>query len=70
MEAQVTHCLWINEDTGEVNVAELSTPIERCALGFYVPHFRGTLAQMEERKRQIIQRRIAPPRRAKKAKRA
>lgn len=68
MEAQSTHCLWINEDTGEVNVVELSTPIERCALGFYVPQYRGTQAQMEERKRQIIQRRISPPKRAKKAK--
>ena len=70
MEAQLTHCLWINEDTGEVNVAELSTPIEHCALGFYVPQYRGTQAQMEERKRQIIQRRITPRKRARKAKRA
>lgn len=67
MEAQLTHCLWVNQDSGEVNVIEVSTPIERCPLGFYVPQYRGTQAQMEERKRQIIQRRISP-KRAKKAK--
>ena len=67
---QLTHCLWVNQDSGEVNVIEVSTPIERCPLGFYVPHYRGTAAQMEERKRQIIQRRITPRKRARKAKRA
>jgi hypothetical protein len=54
------HCLWINQDSGEINVIPISTPIEFVPLGFYVPHWEGSKAQMEQRKRQIILSRIKP----------
>jgi len=55
------YCLWINQDTGEINVIPTSTPIEKVPFGFYVPHHMGSMSQMEKKKRQIILSRIKPP---------
>lgn len=57
------YCLWIDRGTGDINVIPISTPIERCPLGFYVPSYRGTREEMEERRGKIIRRRRGKPQR-------
>ena len=59
------HCLWIDQDTGEIHVIPASTPIEKNPLGFYVPHWSGTKEEMEKRKRKIIMQRMKPPKQTK-----
>lgn len=62
MEEGRKYCLWIDKDTGDINVIPVSTPIERCPLGFYVPSYRGTKEEMEAQKEKIINRRRRPQR--------
>lgn len=62
MEGEKKFCLWIDKDTEDIKVIPITTPIERCPLGFYVPSYRGTKEEMEERKEKIICRRRRPQR--------
>jgi len=57
MQEGKKYCLWEDKDLGEIHVVEVTTPIERCALGFRVYCYQGTRQEMEERKQLIIARR-------------
>jgi hypothetical protein len=63
MQEEKKFCLWIDRDSGDIKVIPITTPIERCPLGFYVPCYRGTKEEMEERKEKIIRRRRGRPQR-------
>ncbi len=54
MEEEKKYCLWEDKDLGEIHVVEVTTPIERCALGFKVYSYRGNKLEMEERKQLLI----------------
>jgi hypothetical protein len=50
--------LWENPDTGDIQVIEAETPIEKVNFGYFCHRWTGTKEQMEARKKQIIRQRI------------
>lgn len=62
------YCLSIDKDTGDINIMPERTPMEPVPYGCYIPHDRGTLEQMEQKKQLLINERIQHVRRIKKNK--
>lgn len=48
MEVKLTHCLWVDPDSGSAHIDEIKNCPERIPFGGYVPSVIGTQKEMEK----------------------